>query len=291
MPKAIKPNATELTPATRQADLITRACARIQSDDAAHDLNTLAAGASLSPWHFQRMFKAHTGLTPKQYAMACRDRNTSAALQSHDRVTDGILAGGYESASRFYEKGAKRLGMPASVFKQGGKDVLIRFGIAQCALGALLVARTEKGICDIRLGDDAELIAREFQDTFPNAQLQGDDAGFNLWIAQVVSMIDEPGTALSLPLDIRGTAFQERVWRALMQIPPGATATYTEIAAQIGKPTSVRAVANACGANKIAVAIPCHRVVRSDGSISGYRWGVDRKRALLLKEAAFNRVL
>lgn len=252
------------------------------------DLPTLAAEAGLSPWHFQRVFKAHTGLSPKQYAMASRDRTTVASLHAMPRITDAILAGGYESVGRFYEKGAKRLGMSPTVFKKGGEALDIRFGVAQCSLGALLVAGSPLGICDIRMGDDAEQLLREFQDTFPRAHLHGDDAAFNDWIARVIGLIEEPGKAAQLPLDIRGTAFQERVWRALVEIPAGRTATYAEIAQRIGQPRATRAVANACGANHLAVAVPCHRVVRTDGALSGYRWGVDRKRALLLREAALS---
>jgi AraC family transcriptional regulator of adaptative response/methylated-DNA-[protein]-cysteine methyltransferase len=271
----------------RHNQLVRAACERLERDDAV-DLATLAADANLSPWHFQRLFKSQTGLTPKQYASARRHQSIQGALKQHARVSDGILEAGFGNPSGFYEQGAKRLGMSPTSFKQGGKDVEIRFGIAQCTLGALLVARTDIGICDIRMGDDAETLVHAFQDVFPNAVLLGGDEAFDTWIAKIVGLIEEPSAALDLPLDIRGTAFQERVWRALMQIPPGTTATYAEIAERIGRPSSVRAVANACGANKIAVAIPCHRVVRSDGSLSGYRWGVDRKRALLLKEAALS---
>jgi len=175
--------------------------------------------------------------------------------------------------------------MTPTAYRAGGAQTEIRFAIGQCSLGAILVARSERGVCAILLGDDPDALARDLQDRFPQAQLIGGDAGFEQWMAQVVGFVDAPGLGLNLPLDLRGTAFQQRVWQALRAIPPGHTASYTEIAKRIGAPTSARAVAQACGANALAVAIPCHRVVRSDGGLSGYRWGVERKRALLDREA------
>ena len=174
---------------------------------------------------------------------------------------------------------------PPTSFKAGGADTEIRFAIGECSLGAILVAQSARGVCAILLGDDPDALARDLQDQFPNATLIGGDANFEQLIARVVGLIEAPSLGLDLPLDVRGTAFQQRVWQALREIPPGTTASYAEIAARIGSPKSVRAVAQACGANHLAVAIPCHRVVRSDGSLSGYRWGVERKRELIEREA------
>ena len=176
--------------------------------------------------------------------------------------------------------------MKPTTFRTGGSDTTVTFAIGQCSLGAILVARSEKGVCSIAFGDDPDALAQALQDRFPHAELVGDDADFERLVAQVVGFVEAPGIGLDLPLDVRGTAFQQRVWRALRDIPAGRTATYAEVAAAIGEPQAVRAVAGACGANTIAVAIPCHRVVRTDGSLSGYRWGVERKRALLERERA-----
>ena len=175
--------------------------------------------------------------------------------------------------------------MRARDYRAGGAGAQIRFAVGQCSLGAILVAQSQRGICAILLGDDPEALVRELQDQFPRARLIGGDAAFERWIAEVVGFIEAPAIGLRLPLDVQGTAFQERVWRALREIPPGTTASYAEIAERIGSPRAVRAVAQACGANRLAVAIPCHRVVRRDGDLAGYRWGVDRKRELLRREA------
>jgi AraC family transcriptional regulator of adaptative response/methylated-DNA-[protein]-cysteine methyltransferase len=200
-------------------------------------------------------------------------------------VTHAIYSAGFASNSRFYERSNNVLGMTPTAFRQGGKDVDIRFAVGQCSLGAILVARSDKGICAITLGDDPELLVRELEDRFPNGNLIGGDHEFERLIARVVGFIEAPQISLDLPLDVRGTAFQQRVWQALRGIPAGKTASYAEVARRIGEPKAVRAVAQACGANNIAVAIPCHRVVRTDGALSGYRWGVERKRILLRKEA------
>ncbi len=176
--------------------------------------------------------------------------------------------------------------MQPSQYRAGGVDARIMFALGQCALGAILVARSEKGVCAIALGDDADVLLRELQDRFPRAELIGGDAAFEQLVAKVVGLIEAPNLGIDLPLDVRGTAFQQRVWQALREIPAGETVSYAQVAARIGAPKSVRAVAQACAANTLAVAIPCHRVVRSDGALSGYRWGVERKRALLLREGA-----
>ena len=239
----------------------------------------------MSPHHFHRVFKAVTGLTPRAYAAAHRAQRVRTALDATDSVTAAIYDAGYQSSGRFYEDAAGVLGMTPSDWRAGGANTAIRFAVGQCSLGAILVAASARGICAITLGDDPDELVRDLQDRFPRAELVGGDAAFEGVVAKVVGFVEAPGSGLDLPLDVRGTAFQQRVWQALRTIPAGATASYTEIAQRIGAPKSVRAVASACAANAIAVAIPCHRVVRTDGALSGYRWGVERKRALLDREA------
>jgi AraC family transcriptional regulator of adaptative response/methylated-DNA-[protein]-cysteine methyltransferase len=272
--------------AARHAEMAARACRRIESADTLPPLQALADEAGLSTYHFHRVFKAVTGLTPKGYAEAHRKRKVRVELDGAGSVTDAIYAAGFNSNSRFYESAHTMLGMTPTAYRAGGANAEIRFAVGQCSLGAILVAQSGRGVCAILMGDDPDQLTRELQDKFPSAELIGGDAEFEQLVARVVGLIEAPALGLDLPLDVRGTAFQERVWQALRQIPVGATATYAEIAARIGAPTSMRAVAQACGANLIAVAIPCHRVVRSDGGISGYRWGVPRKRALLERETA-----
>jgi AraC family transcriptional regulator of adaptative response/methylated-DNA-[protein]-cysteine methyltransferase len=201
-------------------------------------------------------------------------------------VTEAIYDAGFNSGGRFYEQSAQVLGMTPTRFRKGGERTTIRFAIGQCSLGAILVASTDKGVCAILLGDDPDALVRDLQDRFDRAELIGGDAGFEGLVAKVVGLVERPGHGLDLPLDVRGTAFQQRVWQALRDIRSGDTASYSDIAAAIGAPKAVRAVAQACAANNLAVAIPCHRVVRNDGALSGYAWGVERKRALLDREAA-----
>ena len=207
-------------------------------------------------------------------------------LGRSDTVTNAIYDAGYNSNGRFYERSSDMLGMTPTAWRAGGANTDIRFAIGECALGAILVAQSERGVCAIALGDDPDALARDLQDRFPQARLIGGDAGFEELVAKVVGFVEAPGLGLDLPLDVRGTAFQQRVWQALREIPAGTTASYSDIAKRIGAPKSMRAVAQACGANTLAVAIPCHRVVRSDGNLSGYRWGVERKSALLQREAS-----
>ncbi|MET0824858.1 MAG: methylated-DNA--[protein]-cysteine S-methyltransferase, partial [Solirubrobacterales bacterium] len=236
-------------------------------------------------YHFHRVFKAVTGLTPKAYAAAHREQRVRNALTLTGTVTEAIYEAGYNSNSRFYETSNAVLGMTPSAFRAGGKGTDIRFAVGECSLGAILVAKSAKGICAITLGDDPEALVRDLEDRFPKANLIGGDPDFEALVARVVGFVEAPRIGLDLPLDVQGTAFQQRVWQALREIPAGETASYAEVARRIGAPKAVRAVAQACGANGIAVAIPCHRVVRNDGALSGYRWGVERKRALLGKEA------
>jgi len=265
-----------------QAVMIADVCRFIEGAEEAPSLDEVAARAGLSPHHFHRLFKAATGLTPKAYADAHRSRRVREGLAAGEAVTAALYEAGYGSSSRFYERSDAILGMTPKAFQTGGAGD-IRFAIGQCSLGAILVAQSDKGICAITIGDEAEALVNDLQDRFPKANLIGADAGFERTVAQVIGMIDAD-QALDLPLDIRGTAFQQRVWQALRAIPAGETRSYAEVADMIGSPAAVRAVAGACAANALAVVIPCHRVVRTDGALSGYRWGVERKRALLLKE-------
>jgi AraC family transcriptional regulator, regulatory protein of adaptative response / methylated-DNA-[protein]-cysteine methyltransferase len=269
-----------------QMQAVKRACERIETAEEAPKLAELAASAGLSPYHFHRVFKALTGVTPKAYAAETRARRAADKLRTAETVTEAIYDAGFNSSSRFYENTAARLGMTPGAVRRGGAGAVIRFAVGEASLGAVLVAATDKGVCAITLGDDPEALVRDLQDRFPRAEFKGGDAEFERTIAEVVGLVEAPAQRLDLPLDIRGTAFQQKVWAALQTIPPGKTATYKEIARAIGQPTAVRAVAQACGANPLAIAIPCHRVVRSDGDLSGYRWGVERKRELIAREAA-----
>ena len=269
----------------KHAALVAQACRRIEAAEQPPSLDDLARQAGLSPFHFHRVFKAATGLTPKAYATAHRAHAVRTTLaRGTSSVTDAIFDAGFNANSRFYEHADAMLGMKPTQYRAGGVDARIEFAIGESSLGAILVARSQRGVCAISLGDDADALLRELQDRFPRAELFGGDARFERLVAQVVGMIEQPGIGIDLPLDVRGTAFQQRVWQALRQIPSGETTSYAQIAQRIGSPTSARAVAGACAANTLAVAIPCHRVVRSDGALSGYRWGVERKRELLSRE-------
>ncbi len=274
------------SPAERSAALVARACRAIDAADEAPDLDALARDAGLSRFHFHRRFKAELGVTPKAYAAARRAARAAEALGAAATVTAAIYDGGFGSSGRFYAAAPARLGMTPSARRRGGGGETIRFAVGQCSLGAILVAATERGIAAITLGDDPAGLLRDLEDSFPAADLVGGDAGFEATVAAVVGFVEAPRTGLDLPLDIRGTAFQERVWQVLRSIPAGATMSYAAVAERLGSPRAVRAVAGACAANRLAVAIPCHRVVRTGGEVSGYRWGVDRKRALLEREAA-----
>lgn len=281
--KRCKPNQSGL--AEQYAAKVTEACRIIEESETAPGLEELAKRVGVSAYHFHRVFKQVTGLTPREYAAARREQRVRDELARGGSVTGAIFDAGYNSSGRFYEKSDEVLGMTPTSFRAGGANTEIRFAIGQCSLGAILVARSERGVCAILLGDDADELARELQDQFPLANLIGGDGEFEQLVARVVGFVEAPGIGLDLPMDVRGTAFQQRVWQALREIPAGETASYTDIANRIGSPKSARAVAQACAANTLAVAIPCHRVVRNDGGLSGYRWGVERKRALLEKEA------
>jgi AraC family transcriptional regulator of adaptative response/methylated-DNA-[protein]-cysteine methyltransferase len=270
----------------RRAAFVTEACRRIEAAEVVPDLDSLAARAGVSRFHFHRIFRTMVGLTPKAYAAALRARRLRSALGEAATITEAMYGAGFGSSSRFYASSDAVLGMPASTWRDGGRDAEIRFAVGQCSLGAIVVAQSERGVCAILLGDDPDALLRELQDQFPRARLVGGDAGFERTVAQVIGFVEAPQLGLDLPLDVRGTAFQQRVWQALRAIPAGETLTYAQIAERIGAPRAVRAVGQACAANRLAVAIPCHRVVRRDGDLSGYRWGVDRKRALLEREGA-----
>ena len=267
-----------------QAKAVARACRAIEEAEEPPTLEALAKIAGQSPWHFHRVFKAVTGVTPKAYADAHRGKRVRDELKRADTVTQAIYSAGFNSNGRFYAASGDLLGMTPTDFRDGGARTTIRFAVGECSLGAILVAATNKGVCAIMLGDDPQDLVRLFQDDFANAKLIGGDTDFERVVADVVGFIEGAPSEFKLPLDVRGTAFQQRVWQALREIPLGKTASYSEIAEKIGRPTAVRAVAGACASNKIAVAIPCHRVVRTDGSLSGYRYGVERKRALLERE-------
>jgi AraC family transcriptional regulator of adaptative response/methylated-DNA-[protein]-cysteine methyltransferase len=266
-------------------DKIAKACRLIESSEKAPTLKQLAKHAGMSPFYFHRTFKSLTGLTPTAYAKAHRNQRVRASLERSNSVTDAIYDAGFNSSGRFYENTNQVLGMTPTRFREGGSDTDIFFAIGKASLGSILVAQSNKGVCSILIGDDPDKLVRDLQDQFPRANLIGDETGYQELVAKVIGSIENPGIGLDLPLDIRGTAFQQRVWKALQQIPAGSTASYAEIAKKIGMPKAVRAVAQACGANTLAVAIPCHRVIKNDGSLSGYRWGVDRKRVLLEREA------
>jgi AraC family transcriptional regulator of adaptative response/methylated-DNA-[protein]-cysteine methyltransferase len=276
----------EASLAERHAEAVARACALITASEELPNLDDLAAAAGLSRFHFHRVFKALTGLTPKAYGEAHRAARLRGELDEAASVTEAIYGAGFGSNGRFYAVSNHRLGMKPTAYRQGGAGAQIRFAVGQTSLGAILVAATDKGVCAIQFGDDPDALVRGLQDRFPKAELIGGDTDFEALVARVVGMVEGSADADDLPLDIQGTAFRERVWRALRDIPKGATASYADIAAAIGAPKAVRAVAQACAANPTAVAIPCHRVVRSDGALSGYRWGVERKRDLLAREAA-----
>jgi AraC family transcriptional regulator of adaptative response/methylated-DNA-[protein]-cysteine methyltransferase len=269
----------------QHAARVTTACRTIEQAETAPSLEQLAKQAGLSPFHFHRVFKSVTGVTPKQYASAHRASRLRSELARGGSVTEAIFEAGYNASSRFYESSGQLLGMTPSSYRAGGIDSDIRFAIGECSLGAILVAQSERGVCAILFGDDPDALARDLQDRFPRANLIGGDQAYEQLVATVVGFVEAPALGLDLPLDVRGTAFQQRVWQALREIPAGTTASYAEVARRIGSPTAARAVAGACAANMLAVAIPCHRVVRNDGELSGYRWGVQRKRDLLEREA------
>ena len=281
--KRCRPNEVGL--AEQHAAAVAKACRMMESADEVPGLDALAAAAGMSRFHFHRVFRAVTGVTPKAYADARRSQRVREELARSGTVTEAIYGAGFNSSGRFYEKSTEILGMTPTDFRAGGRHAEIRFASGVCSLGTVLVAATEKGVCAILLGDDAATLVSDLEERFPRATFVNGDGDFERTVARVVSFVEAPRMGLDLPLDVRGTVFQQRVWQALRGIPAGSRASYREIAERIGAPKAVRAVAQACAANRLAVAIPCHRVVRNDGELSGYRWGVARKRALLEREA------
>lgn len=271
----------------RHAGLITRACRTIETADTAPTLAELAEEARLSPFHFHRIFRQITGLTPKAYADAHRADRVRRRLATSPSVTYAIYDSGYKSSGRFYASSAATIGMKPASYRAKGVDMRIRFAVGESSFGSVLVAATDRGICSILFGDDPQTLVEHLQDQFAHAELIAGDADFEATVATVIGFIEAPQTGLDLPLDVRGSAFQHRVWQALRTIPIGTTVTYADIARKIGAPGAARSVAGACACatNLLAVAIPCHRVVRRDGGLAGYRWGIDRKQALLTREA------
>lgn len=282
--KRCKPRSPSLD--DQYAAKVADACAFIETTEEMSKLDEIAQHVGMSPYHFHRIFKKIVGVTPKAYAVAHRQKQIRTNLTQKKSVTEAIFDAGFNSSGRFYANSSKVLGMTPSTYRSGGTGTELWFAVGECSLGSVLVAASGKGIAAILFGDDPEALVHDLEDRFPKSTLIGGDRAFEDVIAKVVGLVEAPETGLDLPLDMRGTAFQHKVWQALRNIPVGTTVTYSEIAEQIGMPKAVRAVAAACAANKIAVAIPCHRVVRSDGAISGYRWGVKRKRQLLEREAS-----
>ncbi len=270
----------------RNREIVERACALIADSEHELPLGVLAATLHRSPSHLHRLFKEATGLTPKAYHAACRAGRLRTALAMDCTVTTALYDAGYGSSGQFYAQAAGVLGMQPARYRAGGAHETLHFALGQCALGAILVASSPHGVAAILLGDDPALLLRDLQDRFPRARLVGADAGYEDLVARVVGLVEAPGTGCDLPLDIRGTAFQQRVWQVLWRVPPGSTISYADVACALGVPRSRRAVAAACAANPLAVAIPCHRVVREDGSYWGYTWGLARKDALLRREMA-----
>jgi AraC family transcriptional regulator of adaptative response/methylated-DNA-[protein]-cysteine methyltransferase len=280
--KRCKPNQPSLF--HQHAGKVAEACRLIETADEEPKLDTLARKVGLSPYHFHRIFKANLGVTPKAYAAAHRNKRVREELSRSATVTEAIYGAGFNSNGRFYATSSEVLGMTPSEFRTGAPNAEIKFAIGQSSLGKVLVAASDKGVCAILFGDNPQQLMRDLNRQFPRARLIGGDSAFERLAAQVIDFVEDPSIGLDLPLDIRGTAFQHRVWDALRRIPVGSTASYAEIARRIGAPKATRAVARACATNRIAVAIPCHRVVGSDGSLTGYAGGIERKRALLAKE-------
>lgn len=269
--------------AERRAQLVAEGCRLIEQSDGRVTLVALAKNAATSPRHFHRIFREVTGVTPKAYAQAYRARRIGGGLSGESTVTEAVYAVN-QQPSGFYATTASTLGMNPAQYRKGGEGQVIRFGVGDSSLGAVLVAATERGVCAILLGDDPQDLLEDLQRRFPNGSLVGGDAEFERWMATVIGFVEMPRLGLDLPLDIRGTAFQQRVWQALREIPIGTTASYAAVADRLAVTGGARAIAGACAANALAVVIPCHRVVRSDGALSGYRWGVERKRELLQRE-------
>ncbi len=280
--KRCQPDA--VSPRHQQVAAIAQICKLIETSAESLSLKELAIAAGLSQSHFHCLFKQVVGVTPKQYAVAQRAKRVRNELNQETSITQAIYDSGFGASSSFYKGATSMLGMTPTEYKQGATGVAIRFALRESFLGWVLVAATERGICAIEFGDTPDSLINQLQSRFPHAQFCETDT-FTSWVEQVVAFVETPQRGLNLPLDIQGTAFQQRVWQMLQTIPSGTTTSYAAIAQRIGNPKAVRAVARACATNQLAVAIPCHRVVGSNGALTGYRWGVNRKRALLAREA------
>lgn len=274
----------DLSPVDTNGEIVATACRMIETAEEIPSLQVLADAAGLSPHHFHRLFRSLTGVTTREYAKAHRAAKVKRELRESGSVTEAIYKAGFQSSGRFYSQSGASLGMTPTAFRLGGAGETIQFAIGDCSLGSVLVAATNVGICSIALGDSPEELIQQFQNEFSQADLLAGDEEFEKHMGFVIGFLESPVAPLPLPLDIRGTLFQLKVWKALQTIPFGKTLTYSELAAKIGQPNATRAVATACGKNRIAVAIPCHRIVRADATLTGYRWGVQRKKALLERE-------
>lgn len=272
-------------PQQQKVEKVAAAC-RLLEQETPMTLEALARQAALSPFHFHRLFKSVTGMTPKAWQQAWRARRLREALGQGAKITDAALSAGFPDNSSYYQQADAALGMTARQFRRGGEDLDITWVCGDGPLGRCLVAESERGVCAVLPGESDALLCAELASLFPNARLHPGDEAFRQRVAQVFSHLDDHRQPFSLPLDLRGTAFQLQVWQALRQIPAGETRSYRQVAQSIGRPRAVRAVASACAANKLALVIPCHRVVREDGALSGYRWGTARKALLLAREAS-----
>jgi AraC family transcriptional regulator of adaptative response/methylated-DNA-[protein]-cysteine methyltransferase len=280
--KRCHPDAEE--PQIDQADAIKIACKMIDDAEEPPSLEQLATAVDYSPSHFHKLFKQSLGVTPRAYAAMRRANRVRSNLLGSSSVTDAVYASGYGASSRFYEESEEVLGMKPSQYRDRADSVAIHVAVASTSLGLMIIAATEKGLCAIEFGDNEDQLRKRLHDRFPKADLTESD-NFQGWVREVVAFVDAPSERLTLPLDVQGTAFQRRVWEALRKVPSGTTTTYSEVAKQIGQPKAARAVARACASNRIAVVIPCHRVIRGDGKLGGFRWGIDRKKTLLARES------
>ena len=263
---------------------VLRARQLLDSSESALTLAELSKRVGVSPFHLQRLFKQATGLSPREYQAARRTQQVKARLREGDDVTTALYEAGYSSPSRLYEQSSQQLGMTPGTYRLGGAGTSICFAIVPSPLGRVLVAATARGLCAIRFGEDAQVLERELRDEFHAAEVYRDDRGLAEYVEPILASIRGQKPSIDVPLDIRATAFQRKVWDALRRIPRGETRSYSEVARDIGEPKAIRAVARACASNPVAIAVPCHRVVRSDGQLAGYRWGAQRKKKLLAAE-------
>lgn len=277
----------------RRNDTVYAACERIRQSAATLSLNELASVSNLSPHHFHRVFKSVTGVTPKEYQKAIQQTRVRDALSKNRTVTEAIYEAGFNSSGRFYASSTAILGMTPQRYQKGGVNEEICYALVSCSMGLMMVAATQRGVCSIEFGDHGDSLTQQLHERFPRAMFLPGDKTFRIWLSRILKYLDQSGhhpgewqkKLLDLPLDIQGTLFQQQVWKALRDIPAGETLSYSQVAQKIGKPKAIRAVASACASNAIAILIPCHRVVRQSGELSGYRWGVTRKAELLRRES------